>query len=66
MRRCPICGAAALAAYRPFCSKRCADVDLGHWLGGAYRIAVNDDDAEPLDVADDADGEGRDASAQGS
>lgn len=66
MRRCPICGAAALAAYRPFCSKRCADVDLGRWLGGAYRIAVNDDDAESLDADDNADGEDRGSSAQGS
>jgi hypothetical protein len=27
--------------YRPFCSKRCADVDLGRWIGGDYRIAGN-------------------------
>jgi endogenous inhibitor of DNA gyrase (YacG/DUF329 family) len=24
--------------YRPFCSRRCADVDLAHWLRGSYRI----------------------------
>lgn len=29
---CPICGRPAEARYRPFCSRRCADVDLGHWL----------------------------------
>jgi uncharacterized protein len=34
---------------RPFCSKRCADVDLYRWLGGVYVIptAASDEDAEP-------------------
>ncbi|WP_343039850.1 DNA gyrase inhibitor YacG [Paracoccus limosus] len=31
--------------YRPFCSRRCADVDLAHWLRGAYRIPA--EPAEP-------------------
>jgi endogenous inhibitor of DNA gyrase (YacG/DUF329 family) len=35
---CPICGKPAQAHYRPFCSKRCADVDLHRWLGGVYAI----------------------------
>jgi endogenous inhibitor of DNA gyrase (YacG/DUF329 family) len=35
---CPICGKPADAHYRPFCSKRCADVDLNRWLGGVYAI----------------------------
>jgi endogenous inhibitor of DNA gyrase (YacG/DUF329 family) len=35
---CPICGKPAHAHYRPFCSKRCADVDLHRWLGGVYAI----------------------------
>jgi endogenous inhibitor of DNA gyrase (YacG/DUF329 family) len=35
---CPICGKAAVAAWRPFCSKRCADIDLGRWLNGSYAI----------------------------
>jgi len=37
-KKCPICGAAVVVASRPFCSKRCADLDLGRWLRGAYRI----------------------------
>lgn len=37
-RRCPICQKPAEEAWRPFCSKRCADVDLGRWLGGRYAI----------------------------
>jgi endogenous inhibitor of DNA gyrase (YacG/DUF329 family) len=36
--KCPICGRATEHAYRPFCSRRCADVDLSRWLGGAYAI----------------------------
>jgi endogenous inhibitor of DNA gyrase (YacG/DUF329 family) len=36
---CPICGKPADLVFRPFCSKRCADVDLHRWLSGAYSIA---------------------------
>lgn len=36
--RCPICGRATEADYTPFCSRRCADVDLGRWLTGAHVI----------------------------
>jgi uncharacterized protein len=47
-RPCPICGKPAVFATRPFCSKRCADVDLHRWLGGAYAIpAADEPDAEP-------------------
>lgn len=38
MSRCPICQKPTAAAYRPFCSKRCADIDLAHWLRGDYVI----------------------------
>ncbi len=47
VRPCPICGKPAASADRPFCSKRCADVDLHRWLGGVYAIPASDDkDAE--------------------
>jgi len=36
--RCPICGRPADPASPPFCSARCADVDLGRWFTGQYRI----------------------------
>jgi endogenous inhibitor of DNA gyrase (YacG/DUF329 family) len=39
---CPICGAASQLKYRPFCSERCVDVDLGRWLKGGYRIPTNE------------------------
>lgn len=35
---CPICRKPVLAAYRPFCSKRCADVDLARWFREDYTI----------------------------
>ena len=40
--KCPICGKAASLEMRPFCSKRCADLDLGRWLGGDYRLPTNE------------------------
>jgi endogenous inhibitor of DNA gyrase (YacG/DUF329 family) len=36
--KCPICGRPSEDTYRPFCSRRCADVDLSRWLSGAYAI----------------------------
>ena len=36
--RCPICGKATDVAFKPFCSKRCADIDLGRWFKGGYAI----------------------------
>lgn len=44
---CPICGRPTEPATRPFCSKRCADVDLSRWLGGVYRIESPDPPAAP-------------------
>jgi uncharacterized protein len=36
--KCPICRKASVKQYRPFCSKRCSDLDLGSWLNGNYRL----------------------------
>jgi endogenous inhibitor of DNA gyrase (YacG/DUF329 family) len=36
--KCPTCGKPTDARYRPFCSRRCANVDLQRWLTGAYAI----------------------------
>ena len=54
---CPICSKATEEAYRPFCSRRCADVDLNRWLTGAYavpglEIGVEDDDDRPQHTND--------------
>ena len=35
---CPICGEDSLPRYRPFCSRKCADIDLGRWMTGAYVV----------------------------
>ena len=42
MAECPICGAPTETRWRPFCSKRCADIDLGRWMTGAYSLPVED------------------------
>ena len=44
--KCPICGKPAEQAYRPFCSKRCADIDLSRWLNGVYAVPVQPTDEE--------------------
>jgi uncharacterized protein len=51
VRKCSICGEAIVDdVFRPFCSKRCSNVDLGRWLTGSYAIAghgIEDDDDQP-------------------
>jgi len=49
--KCPICGKSASARHRPFCSQRCATIDLARWIAGDYRV--------PTDETPD-EGEGRD------
>jgi endogenous inhibitor of DNA gyrase (YacG/DUF329 family) len=44
--KCPICAKPAAADYAPFCSRRCADVDLQRWLTGGYAIPAVEDDEE--------------------
>lgn len=50
-KTCPICGKPAVFETRPFCSKRCADIDLHRWLGGSYAIPAGDAD-EKAEVKD--------------
>ena len=53
---CPICGKPTEQSWRPFCSKRCADVDLHRWLGEVYCLPAeeNADEADSLpDAAED-------------
>jgi endogenous inhibitor of DNA gyrase (YacG/DUF329 family) len=49
---CPICGKPASGSRRPFCSPRCADIDLGRWLKGVYSIPTEES-------PDDEDGQTR-------
>jgi len=59
-RRCPACGKPEVREHRPFCSRRCHDIDLGRWLKGTYVIPGSGraDDGEsphpPDDSSDDA------------
>ena len=43
---CPICGKLVSETFRPFCSKRCADLDLHRWLSDGYVIAGSEDSEE--------------------
>lgn len=53
-RTCPNCGKPAEEEFRPFCSKRCADVDLHRWLTGAYAIPLKEDEDEDGEKPRDA------------
>ena len=48
--KCPICDKETVKDYKPFCSRRCADVDLGRWMTGSYAIPATEQD-----VPDDED-----------
>lgn len=47
---CPICGKPTERAMRPFCSRRCADVDLGRWLTGGYAIPTDEAASDKREV----------------
>jgi hypothetical protein len=49
VKKCPLCGKLADEKFKPFCSKRCADIDLNRWLSGVYAV--------PVKEAEDEDGE---------
>jgi len=57
--KCPICSKPTAEKYRPFCSKRCADVDLNRWLKGIYAVPVTENDDEDGDKIEDAPGDER-------
>ncbi len=53
---CPICGKPTEAKDRPFCSGRCADIDLAKWVSGSYAIPSTDpeDIEEAIEAAEKA------------
>jgi endogenous inhibitor of DNA gyrase (YacG/DUF329 family) len=57
-RQCPICRKPKAERYRPFCSARCADVDLGRWFTEAYRIPAEAEDEAESDPAPPPPGRG--------
>jgi endogenous inhibitor of DNA gyrase (YacG/DUF329 family) len=56
-KRCPICGKPAVAEFRAFCSRRCADVDLNRWLSGVYVVPGKEDEEEDGDPSPEKGGE---------
>ena len=52
-RPCPICGKMSVQAYHPFCSKRCADVDLQRWFTGGYVLPDSGGDVPTDDPEED-------------
>jgi endogenous inhibitor of DNA gyrase (YacG/DUF329 family) len=50
LKNCPVCGKAANEKFRPFCSSRCADIDLGRWLGEKYKLPTEEspDNLQPF------------------
>jgi endogenous inhibitor of DNA gyrase (YacG/DUF329 family) len=61
MSGCPICSKPADKKFTPFCSKRCADVDLSRWLRGGYAIpgqpAGEEDENVPKPAKNEGSGE---------
>jgi endogenous inhibitor of DNA gyrase (YacG/DUF329 family) len=49
---CPVCGKPAEPRLQPFCSRRCADVDLGRWLTGQYSVPSAVEGEDPGDHSD--------------
>ena len=58
-RPCPICQKMSTPAFHPFCSKRCADIDLSRWFSGVYAIPPKEDDDEAPDAPPRDDGADR-------
>ena len=57
--RCPLCVKLTELAFKPFCSKRCANIDLGRWLKEGYRVPTDEGPTE-----DESGGEGRGPTGQ--
>ncbi len=50
MGKCPICKTAAVIEHRPFCSKRCSQIDLGRWLSEVYRVPAPNDEVSDVET----------------
>ncbi len=58
-KKCPVCGKPREREFRPFCSKRCADLDLSRWFNDSYRVPTDEppDSAEIVPFERNEDGE---------
>ena len=53
LNNCPGCQKSAVEKFRPFCSKRCAEIDLGRWLGEKYTVPTNEAPQEVSNTIED-------------
>ena len=65
MARCPICKAPSETETRPFCSERCADIDLGRWMTERYSAPAEEEDLPDIQDIAIARGEGGDGGESG-
>ncbi len=47
---CVICGKPSIPSEHPFCSRRCADIDLHRWMAGRYAVPVTEPDEDMIDT----------------
>jgi len=48
LKRCSVCQKTATEKFMPFCSARCAQIDLGRWLGESYRVPGKEEPEEMI------------------
>ncbi len=53
--KCPTCKKESVEQYKPFCCKRCAEIDLARWLRGDYRIEGDEKDGQETAKDEDRD-----------
>ncbi|HTT97138.1 MAG TPA: DNA gyrase inhibitor YacG [Rhizomicrobium sp.] len=51
-RKCAVCGKPQSRNFKPFCCKRCADIDLGNWLGERYAVPTVEAPDGPSDSSE--------------
>jgi len=55
--KCPYCGKVSAEKTKPFCSSRCATLDLGQWLGEGYRVPIDENAEDQLSLPNSDDDE---------
>lgn len=53
LKHCPVCGKESVEKYSPFCGARCANIDLGRWLGEKYVLQTDEKPQDSLPDLDD-------------
>ena len=50
---CPLCQKTSQHLWRPFCSQRCQQIDLGRWLSGTYCVPSEETEGSSLNIDDE-------------